>query len=1232
MGVVYEALDVERNTRVALKTLARATTEAIVRFKREFRALQDIHHANLVALGDLVSTGDRWFFSMELVDGVDFLDYVRPTQIVAAPRDSPSVADDTMTSDATMPFEYDPSAPPVTGRFDERRLRAVLPQLVDGVAALHAANKVHRDIKPSNIRVTPSGRLVLLDFGLVLDTMSASQALDMSLVGTPAYMAPEQAASDTVGPAADWYSIGVLLYEALTGRVPFEGSPLEMFMRKQKDEPQPPSELAPGVPEDLEKLCMRLLRFDPTKRPNGAEILRRLYVPATSRMPARSSSSLGQMTFVGRHHELEALDAALGDARASGAVTVIVSGVSGVGKSWLVRKFTDDIAATIPDALVLSGRCYERETVPYKAIDGVVDSLSQKLARLPPAEIARMLPAHTATLAQIFPVLRRVETIAKLSSPVANASLDPQELRRRAFGAMREMFRRIASERKLVVVIDDFHWADDDSLALLRDVLSPPDSPRMLLVATSRKTGGTGMDGSMRDLRKSDVDPLPGDVRTIHVTALPPEDARELAHRLLERAVPEKIGEAETIARETAGHPLFIDEMVRHVALIDIEGGRGAATLKLDEALWVRIGHLDPPARRIIEIVAVAGAPMLDETIARAAGLASADFERRLSLLRVANLVRTTGTHGSTYVEPLHNRVSQVVLSHLDADAQRSCHERLALALEALPSPDPQALTRHWRGAKDLGRAATYAIAAGDRAARALAFLRAMRFYQLALELMPDEDPRVREIHIRLGDTLATAGRGGAAAAEYQEAAKGAPAGIALELQRRAAEQLLRSGRFDDGMAATREVLAAIDLGLPSSPRRALLLFLLFRLVLWIRGFRFKERDRSLVPATELTRIDTCWSVSFSLALSDHVYGALFQTRMMLFALRAGEPTRVARALAMEVAYRATRGGSQWKLVQRRMIAARAVAERTRDAHALAFYDGAAGMAHYLNGDFARALELSESATRRFREEVTGAAWESGAAQLFAMNTLFYVGRLGELRARQQSHLRDALDRGDVYAAVNCRIGYPNFVWLAADDSESAKKHLSQAMMEWSKRGFHLEHFYALLAQTAIDLYDDRPEEALARIDAKWSALKWSLLLRIQSVNMMSVQMRARAALAASARAQGAAVEELLVRAERDARSVEKTRTWASPLATLVLAGVDARRGRARDAIAKLERAAAECDRYEMALFAALARRALGRLQGGETGQALVEKAEAWMRSETIRNAERVARALTPGL
>ncbi|HEY5947204.1 MAG TPA: serine/threonine-protein kinase, partial [Kofleriaceae bacterium] len=225
MGVVYEATDRRTDARVALKTLKSLNAQTLARLKTEFRALQEVQHPNLVSFGELIEDAGHWFFTMELVEGVPLLEYV------ARPR-------------------------------DDRRLRHAFGQLAAALSALHASGLIHRDVKPSNALVTAEGRVVLLDFGLVSDVRGRYESMHDNIVGTAAYMAPEQAAGQPITPAADWYAFGVNLYEALTGELPHSGSSLQVLLDKQQKAALAPSQRVPGVPPDLDKLCIALLAFE----------------------------------------------------------------------------------------------------------------------------------------------------------------------------------------------------------------------------------------------------------------------------------------------------------------------------------------------------------------------------------------------------------------------------------------------------------------------------------------------------------------------------------------------------------------------------------------------------------------------------------------------------------------------------------------------------------------------------------------------------------------------------------------------------------------------------------------------------------------------------------------------------------------------------------------------------------------------------------------------------------
>ena len=306
-GIVYEVMDQDRGEVVALKTLRQMAPRALWRFKNEFRALADVSHPNLVSLYEMLSEDGQWFFTMELVPGVDFLSHAR---WVAAPQrewlsddlslptlDVPRSAVRHAKTPLIGPASREPALQPGPDATAMDRLRDALPQLVEGIAAIHDVGMLHRDVKPSNVLVTSAGRVVLLDFGLVRG-LEREVTQTGEAVGTPAYMAPEQAAAGPVSAASDWYSVGVMLHEALFGCLPFAGSAAAVMRQKQDEEPR----LAAGAPEDLGALCRDLLRRDPSKRPGSAEILDRLHRRGAGRRTSRSSSAVTATTtpFVGR--------------------------------------------------------------------------------------------------------------------------------------------------------------------------------------------------------------------------------------------------------------------------------------------------------------------------------------------------------------------------------------------------------------------------------------------------------------------------------------------------------------------------------------------------------------------------------------------------------------------------------------------------------------------------------------------------------------------------------------------------------------------------------------------------------------------------------------------------------------------------------------------------------------------------------------------------------------------
>ncbi len=368
----------------------------------------------------------------------------------------------------------------------EAALRHALSQLADGVSALHAGGFLHRDLKPSNVLVTADGRVVVVDFGLVRELHPLESQDTLSIVGTPAYMAPEQFSLEAMTESADWYAVGVMLYEALTGRLPFEGTPLELFAKKQSRDVIPPSQLLGEVPADLEEICLGLLQRDPSRRLSGADLRKRLDVPGGApgiSEPQAHIPAMPGIEFVGRTRELAAAHDAFVNTRVGQAQLVHVSGVSGIGKTAFVRQLIDRIKNVSPDVVVLPGRCHPTESVPYQGIDQVIDGLARHLRRIGRNEAEKVLPRDFAMLVRLFPVLEPLNA----SAPARMRDVaDPTEFRNRVFLALREMLGRLAERHPVVIVIDDLQWADLDALAALRELAAPPAAPSLLLVLAYR--------------------------------------------------------------------------------------------------------------------------------------------------------------------------------------------------------------------------------------------------------------------------------------------------------------------------------------------------------------------------------------------------------------------------------------------------------------------------------------------------------------------------------------------------------------------------------------------------------------------------------------------------------------------------------------------------------------------------------------------------------------------------
>jgi len=242
MGRVYRAYDRKIEEEVALKLILpeiAAERRTVDRFRNEIKTARKIRHANVCGMFDLQEEGKILFITMEYVRGEDLKSLIRRTRILAA-----------------------------------RTAVSIARQVAEGLGEAHRLGVVHRDLKPSNIMIDKEGNAKIMDFGIARSLAGAGTTTEGAIIGTPGYMSPEQVDSKEVDQRSDIYSLGVILYEMVTGTVPFEGNtPLSIAMKHKLEAPRNPQELVSQLPDSLSLLILKCLEKNREKRYQDAKEL-----------------------------------------------------------------------------------------------------------------------------------------------------------------------------------------------------------------------------------------------------------------------------------------------------------------------------------------------------------------------------------------------------------------------------------------------------------------------------------------------------------------------------------------------------------------------------------------------------------------------------------------------------------------------------------------------------------------------------------------------------------------------------------------------------------------------------------------------------------------------------------------------------------------------------------------------------------------------------------------------
>ncbi|MBI2569141.1 MAG: AAA family ATPase [Candidatus Schekmanbacteria bacterium] len=828
MGIVYRAVQTQTSRKVALKTVRLGDPSRVFGLRREIRALTSLRHPGIVRFVDEGMHAGLPWYAMELLHGATLDIFFGDRQSTAETRDAfpsetvpinrelvaellqedsaaevsewwtRSLADlsaESLESPTDPPASLEPDVsqseddevagaasestrggaprpPAAGGRLQE--VVDVMHALCLTLAYIHGEGVVHRDLKPENILGRANGQPVIMDFGLFSQVRAKTgrETLDLAgrIVGTAAYMSPEQVSGAPLDPRADLYGLGCIFYELVTGLRPFRGTVGQILAQQLDKEPMPPSYLV-EIPAVVEELILAMLLKDPKDRPAYAEdvaaTLRELGaadIPSYHKPAPRPY--LYRAEARGRDNQLFALRRVLARAGDGEGRVVLVHGESGIGKTRLLRELGEEAGRA--GYRVLVGECSHLPGGLLEPLRRPLRGIAERCLTRRSEATERFLAEHGPALAAIEPAFLTASAASKDQTRAEPSQLrDPSEVR--LFAALRAALLAAGSGRTTLLVLDDLQWADEGTLQFLA-YLAAPERLRgcRLLVAGAYRTDELP-DGLFGASAVTDAELVP-------------------LHRLSAKAVRRMVGDMLAvpkppsaflafILRQSEGNPYFISEYLR-LALeeevlvrddrgrwrVSPEGATDATQARflalrfpptLHQLMVRRLERLEADAVTVLEITALAGREVPIAVLADASGLDDLAFLTALEqlykrhLLEDGELGRTRFTHGA---------MRDVALNRAPSDQQTSWHEAIALAIEHRAGQELDAETLggvavHWEKAGCLPQARFYYAAAARRARDRYALDEAGRLFGACLALAEQPTPATIDVRLEMART-----------------------------------------------------------------------------------------------------------------------------------------------------------------------------------------------------------------------------------------------------------------------------------------------------------------------------------------------------------------------------------------------------------------------------------------------------------------------------------------------
>lgn len=728
MGRVYRAFDTRLKRPVAIKVMDQAAGGnllAVERFIREARAASALNHPNIVTIHEIGQTQDgAHYIVQELIDG---------TTLRQAQR-SPLTVEEKVE---------------------------IGTQVARALAAAHAAGIVHRDVKPDNIMVRPDGYVKVLDFGLARMANTGGDPTEMTtqsglatgvgtILGTTAYMSPEQARAGVAGPHSDVFSLGIVLYEMLAGRRPFVAeTSVGLMAAILSEHPVSLVRLNPDVPAALDALVQRMLAKEAERRPHASEVeaeLGAIWKRDGSGGPAVVAA---QRITVGRETQRAGLRRAYVRAKSGTSVVLAVTGEPGIGKTSLAEDFLTELSAGADRPIVMRGRSAEQ-----LAGDEAYLPLLEALDSLLHGDGGSSVNNAMKTLAPSW--YFQVATAGSHLAAAASLRDQPAASQERLKRELAALFAEVSRAQPLVLFIEDLHWADISTIDMINYLASRFAEMRVLLLVTYRsaemaaarhpfvpvshelQSRGSFLELPLDFLQRADVD--------LYLSLVYPGHAFPASFAAMVHA-------------KTEGSPLFVVDLLRYVQNsggIRKENGRWVLAGSLPDSpkdlpasakamITRKIELLEPNDRKLLVAASVQGNEFDSATLAEAAEMNPADVEERLECLETIHVFVKRGEEREMPDRTITLRYSfvhvlyqNVLYASLPPTRRATLSGRVAKSMvahnggEVAPIAGRVALL--FEAARDFAAAAQYFLMAAQHAVQLLAFRETLSLSERGLD------------------------------------------------------------------------------------------------------------------------------------------------------------------------------------------------------------------------------------------------------------------------------------------------------------------------------------------------------------------------------------------------------------------------------------------------------------------------------------------------------------------